>query len=207
VRDTTAPALTCPPSQTQSATSASGAIVSYPAAAVGDAVDAAPVVTYSRASGTLFPVGTTSVTVTATDAAGNGSTCNFNVTVQPPLLGADLSLTNAVSPDPATLGNPVTYTVTVSDNGPSQATDVWMAHTLLANVRLISATSSQGRCVGLVGLVVCDLGTLASGATATVTIVVIPKTRGSLTGTAYTLSGVTDPNLSNNRATATTHVR
>ena len=59
VRDTTPPALTCPPSQTASATSASGAIVSYPPASVSDAVDSAPVVTYSPASGTLFPVGTT----------------------------------------------------------------------------------------------------------------------------------------------------
>jgi hypothetical protein len=33
-------------------------------------------------SGTFFPVGTTSVTLTATDAAGNTATCSFNVTVE-----------------------------------------------------------------------------------------------------------------------------
>ena len=143
VRDTTAPALACPPSQSVGATSASGAIVSYPAATVSDAVDAAPVVTYSRASGTLFPIGTTTVTVTATDASGNRSTCSFTVTVGP--LGADLSITNTDSPDPVTLGHPLTYTVTIRNNGPSAATDVWAVHTVLGFAQLVSATSSQGR--------------------------------------------------------------
>jgi hypothetical protein len=37
--------------------------------------------TYDYPSGTCFPIGTTEVTLTATDAAGNSSTCTFNVTV------------------------------------------------------------------------------------------------------------------------------
>jgi len=38
-------------------------------------------VTTSKASGSLFPLGTTTVTATATDASGNSSTCSFTVTV------------------------------------------------------------------------------------------------------------------------------
>jgi uncharacterized repeat protein (TIGR01451 family) len=208
VVDTTPPALTCPANQTLTATSASGAIATYPPATVADAVDTAPAVTYSRASGALFPVGATSVTATATDAASNSSTCAFTVTVEPPApVGADLSLTSAVSPDPATLGSPVTYNVTVRNHGPDEATDVRMAHVLLANVRFVSATSSQGQCLGILGVVACDLDTLGSGATVTVTIVVIPRARGTLMGAAYGLSAVTDPNLANNWAAATTRVR
>ncbi len=205
--DTVAPALACPPSQTSSATSASGAIVSYPPASVSDAVDTAPVVTYSQASGTLFPIGTTTVAVTATDAAGNSSTCTFTVTITPAGAGADLAITNTDSPDPVTLGSPLTYTVTLRSNGPQDAAQVWMAHAVLGHVRFVSATASQGHCLGVAGLVTCNLGTLANGATATVRIVVVPKTRGSLSSAAYALSRVADPNLANNQATTTTRVR
>jgi hypothetical protein len=38
--------------------------------------------TYDYPSGTCFPVGTTEVTITATDDAGNITTCTFNVTVK-----------------------------------------------------------------------------------------------------------------------------
>jgi MYXO-CTERM domain-containing protein len=82
VRDTTAPGLSCPAHVTAEASDASGAGVTYPVATASDAVTPSPVVGYSQASGTRFPLGTTSVTVTATDAAGNSATCSFNVTVR-----------------------------------------------------------------------------------------------------------------------------
>ncbi|MGA9522613.1 MAG: HYR domain-containing protein, partial [Myxococcaceae bacterium] len=41
-----------------------------------------PTVHYSRASGTRFPVGVTTVTVTATDASNNSDACEFTVEVQ-----------------------------------------------------------------------------------------------------------------------------
>lgn len=41
----------------------------------------APFVSLSRESNSFFPVGTTLVVVTATDASGNGATCSFNVIV------------------------------------------------------------------------------------------------------------------------------
>ena len=81
VGDTTAPVLTLPSNVTAEATGAGGATVSYAAATATDAVSASPVITYSQASGTVFPLGTTTVTVTATDAANNTSTGTFTVTV------------------------------------------------------------------------------------------------------------------------------
>jgi uncharacterized repeat protein (TIGR01451 family) len=208
VLDTTPPALVCPPSRTVSATSASGAIVSYSGGTVSDAGDAAPVLTYSQASGTLFPIGTTSVTVTATDASRNSSTCSFTVTI-PSLAAtdADLSITNTASPNRATLGSPLTYTVTVRNNGPTQATDVELVDTVLGSVSFVSVTSSQGRCDRLGGLVFCKLGALADGATATVTIVVVPRGKGSLLSTAFGWSRVADPKWLNNQAIVTMSVR
>lgn len=55
--------------------------VTYPAATASDNCST-PTVTYSHPSGSTFPVGTTKVTVTATDAAGNDSTCEFNISVR-----------------------------------------------------------------------------------------------------------------------------
>ena len=54
--------------------------VSYPAATASDNCST-PTITYDHASGSVFPVGTTTVTATATDAAGNHSSCSFHVTV------------------------------------------------------------------------------------------------------------------------------
>ncbi|HEX7317233.1 MAG TPA: Ig-like domain-containing protein [Pyrinomonadaceae bacterium] len=81
VRDTTAPTLSCPSDiVVAAAPGASTAVVNFNPAAS----DSASVVTLtsSPASGSLFPVGVTTVNVTAKDAAGNTSTCSFTVTVR-----------------------------------------------------------------------------------------------------------------------------
>jgi Tol biopolymer transport system component len=80
-RDTTAPVLTCPAATIAAlCTSAQGAPVEYQVTAA-DGHDGAPPVTCDHPSGSLFPPGTTLVTCTAVDMAGNLSTCSFDVTV------------------------------------------------------------------------------------------------------------------------------
>ena len=91
VRDTTAPALTLPANQVLEATSASGAVATFAASAT-DAVGVVSLTT-SSASGSTFPIGITTVTVTATDAAGNSSSGSFTVTVRDTAAPAFLSLT------------------------------------------------------------------------------------------------------------------
>jgi hypothetical protein len=70
-----------PADQSVWATSASGAVATYPPA---DATDgcSAPTVTYSHPSGSIFPIGQTIVTVTAADAAGNTANASFSVRVK-----------------------------------------------------------------------------------------------------------------------------
>jgi hypothetical protein len=81
VVDTTAPLITVPDDITVTATGPGGAAVSYSATAL-DAVDGLTAADCSPASGSVFPIGTTSVTCAATDAAGNGATpAGFSVTV------------------------------------------------------------------------------------------------------------------------------
>ena len=81
VEDTTAPDLTVSASRTAVATSANGAAVSYPAPTAADIVDGAVAASCDKASGSVFPLGVTTVTCTATDAAGNTGTQRFTVTV------------------------------------------------------------------------------------------------------------------------------
>lgn len=82
VRDTLAPAVTCPADVEVEATRPEGTPVSFAEATASDAVTARPELTYSPAPGTTFPVGTTPVTATVADAAGNTASCSFHVTVR-----------------------------------------------------------------------------------------------------------------------------
>lgn len=80
VQDTTAPTVTVPASFTREATGASGAAVTYAASAL-DLVDGAVSVDCTPTSGSTFPIGETTVTCSATDAAGNADSEQFAVTV------------------------------------------------------------------------------------------------------------------------------
>jgi rhamnogalacturonan endolyase len=90
VIDTTPPVLTLPNDITAEATGANGAAVTFSASAL-DGVDGNVPVTFSPASGSIFPLGTSTVTATATDAAGNVATGTFTVTVRdttPPVINS-----------------------------------------------------------------------------------------------------------------------
>jgi hypothetical protein len=80
VRDTTAPTLSPPANLTLEAAGPNGAAATY-AASASDAVSGGVPVSFGVASGSTFALGTTTVTVTATDAAGNTAPSTFTVTV------------------------------------------------------------------------------------------------------------------------------
>jgi uncharacterized repeat protein (TIGR01451 family) len=124
-------------------------------------------------------------------------------------LRADLSVSKTDSPDPAHVGQKLTYTVLVTNNGPDPATVVTLSDTLPKTAGFGSVTTTQGTCTRSKTGVKCSLGGLASGATATVTIVVKPTQKGTITNTVTAAAGspTTDPNIANNTATQSTTVR
>ena len=81
VVDTTDPSLTVPGDQSVTTSDPGGVAVTYGAATATDIVDSSPTVGCSPASGSVFPVGTTAVTCTATDDSDNSATGTFHVTV------------------------------------------------------------------------------------------------------------------------------
>ena len=114
VRDTIPPTLHLPSHVIAEATGPSGAAVSFAPTAT-DLVDGTDPVTCVPASGSTFPLGTTFVACSATDAAGNTATGSFPVTVRdttPPnlTLPADKTV-EATGPT----GAPVTFTATAVD--------------------------------------------------------------------------------------------
>ncbi len=118
---------------------------------------------------------------------------------------ADLALTKTHNPNPVTVGSDLTYALTVRNNGPDTAAGVTLTDTLPADVTLVSTTPSQGSCIGM-SAVTCNLGSLADGASATITIVVTPTATGTITNSASVTGIGTDPNTANNTATVTTTV-
>ncbi len=80
VVDTTPPALTLPADQQLEATGPSGAQASF-AASASDLVDGALAVSCSANSGDTFPLGTTTVNCSVSDAAGNTASGSFIIKV------------------------------------------------------------------------------------------------------------------------------
>ena len=83
VIDNTPPMISCPASITLEPTCPSGAIATYtPPVGTDNCPNATTNRTAGLASGSVFPIGTTTVTYTVTDASGNSASCSFTVTVK-----------------------------------------------------------------------------------------------------------------------------
>src|SRR5262249_47227705 len=117
VVDTTPPAVTCPADLTVSNDPGKcSAVVTYVVSATDNC--SGVVVVSSPPSGSVFPVGATTVTSTATDAAGNTAICSFTVTI----VDIQAPIISGVSANPSVLWPPnhkmvpVTINYGVTDN-------------------------------------------------------------------------------------------
>ncbi|HET6975524.1 MAG TPA: Ig-like domain-containing protein [Pyrinomonadaceae bacterium] len=140
---------------------------------------------------------------------------NLVQTITPDNSVADLSVTTLDSLDPIMAGNTLTYTSTIRNNGPQAASNVVFMNDVSSFVDLVSFQSSQGTTKVSGGKIYGSLGSLANGATATVTLVVKPH-EGF--GGAYPVEGKSifdtmtveakqiDNNLDNNQVSESTLV-
>ena len=125
--DTTDPTANCPADIVVGNDAGEcGAIVNFTVTATDDRPGVTVVA--SPASGTFFGLGTTTVTVTATDGAGNTDECTFDVTVNdtedPVVLLPPADIT--VNVDPGTCGAVVDFLADFSDNCPGGMLNVDM---------------------------------------------------------------------------------
>jgi uncharacterized repeat protein (TIGR01451 family) len=115
-----------------------------------------------------------------------------------------VSLTD--SPDPVAATSNLTYTIVVTNAGPSAAADVDLSDALPAGATFVSALPSQGSCSLNAGVVSCDLGSLANNATVTVQLRLRPGASGPLTNSVSVANPDFDPVAGNNTASITTTV-
>jgi uncharacterized repeat protein (TIGR01451 family) len=119
----------------------------------------------------------------------------------------DISLTMTDTPDPVGVGGNITYSIVVTNVGPSSATGVTVTNVLPATATFVSANSSQGSSTTNGNVVACSLGSLGPNTSATITIVATANTSGSVTNRATVYRNEADALLSNNSVTNATSVQ
>src|SRR5262249_17839781 len=121
------------------------------------------------------------------------------------LAAAALSIGKSASAGTVLAGQPLTYTVTVTNTGPSVATGVLISDTLPGGVSFASASNG---CTPSGGTVTCGASTWPAGSTVSVTIVVTPGAPavGLITNTASVQANEADLVPGNNTASVTTQV-
>jgi uncharacterized repeat protein (TIGR01451 family) len=151
----------------------------------------------------------TSITETDTATASNvvpGLTNNSAsaTVVVGNLSSADVAIVKTATPNPVLEGTPLTYTLTVTNNGPASATNVMVTDTLPSVLTYLQATATpSGSCSDASGTVTCLLGTMANAATTTISILTIPGSPGVVTNTATVKADQTDPVTTNNTSSQT----
>lgn len=149
---------------------------------------------------------TNSVTVSADEAdrTATDNTAAADILVDP----ADVGVLISASPDPAVLGQTLTYTAAVTNIGPVSATHVILTLTLPAGVTIGTPSVSQGSIISNTGgVITADLGTVAQGQSPpTLSVPVVPNLSTILPATATVSADQMDNNLSNNVATTSTPV-
>jgi uncharacterized repeat protein (TIGR01451 family) len=163
--------------------------------------------------------GTTNLTVYGTVAttytdpvAGNN-----NASASTPVAAlADLAwTTSTATPGEQTAGSNITYSLILTNNGPSDSQNVTVTDTLPANTTFVSMTTPAGwacadPAVGSAGTITCTIADLTEGATATFNPVFKITAGTTATPISNTIrvssSTTTDPNLANNSASDTTPI-
>ena len=161
----------------------------------------------ASATGTLSNTATVSSSSTSDPSPANNSATDTDTLAA----SADLGVTNMASSGAAVNGQPISYTITVTNAGPSDATTVQLDNPIPANTTFTSLSSPGGwscttPAVGGTGTVTCTIPTLGlTSAVFTLTVTVdaaAPPT--TVVDTATVSSATTDPTPGNASASAST---
>ncbi len=169
------------------------------------------IVDSSTASGTVLTNTAQVTSASTTDPNGANNSDSVTTTVA---TSADLQITKVDTPDPVTAGNNLTYTVGITNAGPSDAANLTFTDTVPANTTFVSLSAAGWSCttpaVGGTGSISCTRSAMTASASQNLTLVVNvdpgTSTGTVISNTANISTSTTDPNGANNSATATTTV-
>jgi uncharacterized repeat protein (TIGR01451 family) len=183
-----------------------------PPASPGDTLDLNP----SGATGTMLTTSSSVLGLAGAYTFTNRAAVNFQQ-IETLAALADVQVTKLDAPDPVGAGDPLTYTITVTNAGEVAAENVQLSDIIPAGTTFVSAMQTSGPAfmlmtppVGGGGTFTATIATLAAGASATFTLVVqvddaaAPGSIITNTATVVTTSMESDP--TNNSATTTTTV-
>ncbi len=175
---------------------------------------------------TASSVGTYVAQLSASGSFASGgsvsNTLNFSVPVSQgpagggggggtaPAGSTDMQLTGSANTGSPALGSAFSYRFLDKNAGKADASNVTFDDPLPASVSGISVSTDTGTCSldTTVNTVHCDLGTVAAGKQATITVnAVAPSAAGAVTNTASTAFSGTDSNPANNSASVTVQPR
>ncbi len=161
------------------------------------------------------------VTISAKNQTVNVQTTNtLTLTTQPPVTPpvtptpkTDITVAKTATPQvqlPQGGGSvPITYTVVVTNKGPDPAADVKVADAAPVGVIFVSATTTAGTCVVVTtqpSSLSCSLGTMAAGASVSITVNATVNTIGTKTNVVTVTTATPETDSSNNTASAPTLV-
>jgi len=152
-----------------------------------------------------LPLGVNRVRFDAVTAYGNNLYLD-NVQIFDGSDVVDLVLDLSDAPDPVAVGSHLTYSVVVSNAGLIMAENVWLTNVCPSGVHIVSLEASSGTWTTNGNQLVGQLGTLASGETARMNIVVQPQAKGMITNAAAVSTSSADWQTANNSKMATTWV-
>jgi uncharacterized repeat protein (TIGR01451 family) len=129
----------------------------------------------------------------------------YSIVDRPPS-PVDLAVTETDSADPSAIGNPLTYTIQIVNNGSVGATGVIINDSWTAGVPFLSVTSDHGTCTHSGNTATCRIPSLIAGETANITFVLKPSATGTVTNTASASANEPDPDTTNNWVTENTTI-
>lgn len=196
--------ITSASSTTSGVTCATGAPVTCSVGALANGASATITVvgTIGTAAAGQPLTGQATITGSQLDPNPANNVSQATTTVGP---AADLRLTKVVDDAAPGIGDSVTWTIQVFNDGPNTASAVQVTDVVPAGAPIDAVSSSAGSCTRTGQSVTCALGSIPSGGSATVTIraTVATTAGGAVLDNAATASAATrDPNTANNTATA-----
>jgi uncharacterized repeat protein (TIGR01451 family) len=142
------------------------------------------------------------ISMSATDPTPTDDSVTLFTAVTGATTTPDLALSGN-APSSVTLGSDVTYTLTVTNDGTAGASGVTVADSLPSGATFVSASDAVTL---LNGALTFNVGSLAAGGSASLTVVVTPTVAGTLNDQATASMDQTDPTPSDNGITLTTVV-